>query len=41
MPLFRENRRLTTRWHDFGMEWKEHVGWLVPLLLTAVAFLPV
>lgn len=29
----------TAVWHDFAMEWKEHVGWLVPLLVTAVAFL--
>jgi hypothetical protein len=26
-------------WHDFGMEWKEHVGWLVPMLATAVCFI--
>ena len=25
-------------WHRFGMEWKEHIGWLTPLLVTAVAF---
>lgn len=25
-------------WHEFGMEWKEHVGWLAPILATAVAF---
>jgi hypothetical protein len=25
-------------WHDFGMEWKEHVGWITPFLATAVAF---
>jgi hypothetical protein len=25
-------------WHTFGMEWKEHVGWLAPFLATAVAF---
>jgi hypothetical protein len=24
-------------WHDFGMEWKEHVGWLAPILATTVA----
>lgn len=24
-------------WHTFGMEWKEHVGWLSPILATAVA----
>lgn len=24
-------------WHTFGMEWKEHVGWLAPFLATAVA----
>jgi hypothetical protein len=26
-------------WHTFAMEWKEHVGWLVPFLATAVAFI--
>lgn len=26
-------------WHTFGMEWKEHVAWLAPILATAVAFL--
>jgi hypothetical protein len=26
-------------WHDFGMEWKEHVAWLSPVLATAVAFI--
>ncbi len=25
-------------WHKFGMEWKEHVAWLAPILATAVAF---
>jgi hypothetical protein len=25
-------------WHSFGMEWKEHVAWLTPILATAVAF---
>lgn len=25
-------------WHNFGMEWKEHAGWLAPILATAVAF---
>jgi hypothetical protein len=25
-------------WHEFGMEWKEHVGWITPILATAVAF---
>ena len=28
----------TKLWHNFGMEWKEHVGWLAPILATAVAF---
>ncbi len=28
-------------WHDFGMEWKEHVAWLAPFLATAVAFVVV
>jgi hypothetical protein len=26
-------------WHNFGMEWKEHVAWLSPMLVTAVAFI--
>lgn len=24
-------------WHTFGMEWKEHVAWIAPMLATAVA----
>ncbi len=28
----------TEAWHDFGMEWKEHVAWAAPLLATS-AFL--
>jgi hypothetical protein len=28
----------TAEWHDFAMEWKEHVAWIVPLLATAVFF---
>jgi hypothetical protein len=30
-----------SRWHLFGMEWKEHVGWLAPFLATAVAYVAV
>lgn len=29
----------TAEWHTFGMEWKEHVAWLSPILATAVAFI--
>jgi hypothetical protein len=25
-------------WEDLGMEWKEHLGWIVPILATAVAY---
>ncbi len=25
-------------WHSFGMEWKEHVAWISPILATAVAY---
>jgi hypothetical protein len=25
-------------WHNFVMEWKEHVAWLAPILITAVAY---
>lgn len=28
----------TADWHEFGMEWKEHIAWLAPILATAVAF---
>jgi hypothetical protein len=28
-----------TAWHTFGMEWKEHVSWLAPMLATAVAYI--
>ena len=24
-------------WHQFGMEWKEHIAWTAPMLATAVA----
>lgn len=28
-------------WHHFGMEWKEHIAWLSPILATVVAFIVV
>ena len=28
----------TADWHEFAMEWKEHIGWFAPMLATAVAF---
>jgi purine-cytosine permease-like protein len=28
----------TKEWHEFGMEWKEHIAWLCPILATAVAY---
>lgn len=28
----------TAAWHTLGMEWKEHVSWLSPILATAVAY---
>lgn len=28
----------TAEWHNFGMEWKEHVAWIAPIVATAVAF---
>jgi hypothetical protein len=31
----------TAEWHAFGMEWKEHVTWIAPILATAAAFLVV
>jgi hypothetical protein len=29
----------TVEWHHFGMEWKEHVAWISPILATVVAFI--
>ena len=29
----------TEQWHKFGMEWKEHIAWISPMLATAAAFL--
>ena len=26
-------------WHSFGMEWKEHLGWLVPIIATVALYL--
>jgi hypothetical protein len=26
-------------WHNFGMEWKEHIAWIAPMLATAVAYI--
>jgi uncharacterized membrane protein len=28
----------TSGWHSLGMEWKEHIAWLVPISITMVAF---
>jgi hypothetical protein len=25
-------------WHNFGMEWKEHVAWMAPIMATAVGY---
>jgi hypothetical protein len=31
----------TADWHKFGMEWKEHIAWISPMLATVAAFLVV
>ena len=31
----------TATWHDFGMEWKEHVAWASPFLVTSAFLLVV
>lgn len=36
--LLKASPELAT-WHNFGMEWKEHVAWLTPILATAVTFI--
>ncbi len=28
----------TAGWHELGMEWKEHIGWMAPMLMTMVAW---
>ena len=28
----------TNDWHNFGMEWKEHIVWIVPFVMTSIAF---
>jgi hypothetical protein len=28
----------TEKWHSFAMEWKEHVTWIAPMILTSVAY---
>ena len=27
----------TANWHNFAMEWKEHIAWMAPFLATSVA----
>lgn len=29
----------TAGWHNFAMEWKEHVAWFAPILATVAAYL--
>ena len=29
----------TEDWHEFAMEWKEHIAWLAPFLATGAAFI--
>jgi len=35
------SKESTKGWHEFGMEWKEHVAWLSPILATVAAFIVV
>jgi hypothetical protein len=30
--------KLTAGWHDYGMEWKEHIAWFTPIAMTMVAY---
>ena len=40
MPALASWRIATlTRWHTFAFEWKEHAGWLVPIIATVALFL--
>jgi len=29
----------TADWHEFAMEWKEHIAWIAPMLATVAAFI--
>ena len=29
----------TADWHEFGMEWKEHIAWMAPMFATGAAFI--
>ncbi len=29
---------MTAGWHELGMEWKEHVSWFTPIVMTMVAY---
>lgn len=29
----------TAGWHRLGMEWKEHIAWFAPIVMTALAYL--
>jgi hypothetical protein len=29
---------MTAGWHNFGMEWKEHIAWFTPIAMTMVAY---
>jgi hypothetical protein len=29
----------TKDWHEFAMEWKEHIAWIAPMLATVAAFI--
>lgn len=29
----------TKDWHEFAMEWKEHIAWIAPMLATGAAFI--
>jgi uncharacterized membrane protein len=28
----------TVEWHTLGMEWKEHIAWMAPIVMTMVAY---
>jgi hypothetical protein len=31
----------TRQWHLIGMEWKEHIAWLVPIAITVAAYVAI
>lgn len=36
--FFLKSSPTTAGWHSFGMEWKEHIAWMAPIVVTMAAY---